>query len=178
MERVTKFFTSLGGVLTSLAALVGGVVALYVAFGSGDDKASSGTPTAAVVGTTSNAAVEDWRTRVEDVCRDADRAVRRLGPPSTDPVIQLARAQAIAPIFEAFANQIRALDEPDEIRTDVERLLDNMDRQVDLMQTMIYSIQIGDAQTAQGAVVQLQQLGTDANRLMGDLELKKCVGFT
>ena len=40
MERLTKFFTSLGGVLTSLAAIVGGVVALYVAFGGGGDKSS------------------------------------------------------------------------------------------------------------------------------------------
>ena len=38
MERFTKFFTSLGGVLTSLAAVIGGAAALYVAFGGGSDK--------------------------------------------------------------------------------------------------------------------------------------------
>lgn len=35
MERFTKYFTNLGGALTSLAAIIGGIVALYVAFGGG-----------------------------------------------------------------------------------------------------------------------------------------------
>jgi len=79
MERITKFFTSLGGVLTSLAAIVGGVVALYVAFGGGGDKSSNPPPPPAVT-TTSNAALEDWRSEAESICRDADSQVIALGP--------------------------------------------------------------------------------------------------
>src|SRR5436190_4848627 len=123
MERLSKFFTSLGGVLTSLAAVVGGVAALYVAFGSGGDKSSNGPDTPTVVETTSNTAVEDWRKNVEDLCQDAERRVNALGPNPVDQAGQVARVQEFIPIIEAFANETRALDEPEELRNDVERFL-------------------------------------------------------
>ena len=82
MERITKFFTSLGGVLTSLAAIVGGVVALYVAFGGGGHKSSNPPPPPAVT-TASNATLEDWRSEAESICRDADSQVIALGPSPT-----------------------------------------------------------------------------------------------
>jgi len=177
MERLTKFFTSLGGVLTSLAAVVGGVVALFVAFGGSGDQTSTGQNNSAVVVTTSDAALEDWRTQVEDICQDAERRANALGPNPVDQAGQVVRMQELIPILDAFTNQIRALDEPDAIRNDVKRLLDKMDEQIGLAQTLVNSAQIGDFQTAESARLQLQGLGSDINRVAADLGLQRCVDF-
>jgi hypothetical protein len=172
MERFTKFFTSLGGVLTSLAAVVGGVVALYVAFG-GSDKASPNPPV--VVDTTSDAAIEDWQTQVEDACRDFVRRVNQLGPKPTAGAGQVFYLQELIPIFSTLANEIRALEEPAAIREDVGRLLDSMDRQVELSQTEVNSAQVGDSATAEDARLENQAAGQDTDRLLAELGLQACV---
>jgi hypothetical protein len=179
MERFTKFFTSLGGVLTSLAAVIGGVVALYLAFGGGDNSSSSnGPPPPAVVGTTSNAALEDWRTEAEDVCRNATRQAKALGPNPTDQPGQVERVRQLIPIMEGFTNEVRALDEPSEIQDDVARMIDKMDQTAELAQSMVNSYQIGDVDSANRARLELQGVSTDADRAMADLGLKKCVAFS
>ncbi len=152
MERFTKFFTSLGGVLTSLAAVVGGVVALYVAFGSGGDNASQGSNPPAVVdttsdATTSDAAIEDWRTQAEEVCRDLKRRATQLGPPPGDLAGLVSWMQQQMPIAISAASEMRALEEPDAIADDVGRFLDSLDNQVELNMTMFNALQAGDAVT-------------------------------
>ena len=110
MERITKFFTSLGGVLTSLAAIVGGVVALYVAFGGGD-KSSSPPPPPAVT-TTSNAALEDWRSDAESICRDADSQVIALGPSpavTDDSDARITWLQNVIPIVATYTTNCARL---------------------------------------------------------------------
>ncbi len=174
MERFTKFFTSLGGVLTSLAAVIGGVAALYLAFGGGDDQAPNPDPPTTVV-TTSDAAIEDWRTQVEEACQDLERRARQLGPPPTEQAEQVVRLQQLIPIFSAAANEIRALEEPDAIRDDAERFVGSMDEQVELSQTMINSLQIGDVATAESARLENQAAGQDTDRLAAELGLQECV---
>jgi hypothetical protein len=176
MERFTKFFTSLGGVLTSLAAVIGGVVALYLAFGSGGDSNSNGPPPSPV--TTANASLEDWRTEAEDVCRKATRQAKALGPDPTDQPGQVERIRELIPIMEGFTNEVRALDEPGEIQADVARLLDKMDRTAELAQNMVNSYQAGDLTTAESARLELQGVSADADRAMADLGLQKCVAFS
>jgi len=177
MERLTKFFTSLGGVLTSLAAIVGGIVALYVAFGGGD-KSSTPPPPAAVV-TTSNAALEDWRSEAESICRDADSKTIALGPsPGADPNDSDARMtwlQNVIPIVATSTNQLRALDEPAEARADIDRLLDTMDKVTDSAQTMVNAYQALDIETTNTARLELQGAIDDMQRQMAELGLKRCL---
>jgi hypothetical protein len=175
MERLTKFFTSLGGVLTSLAAVVGGAVALYVAFSGGGDQSSTGPNTSAVVDTTSNTALADWRTQVEDLCQDAERRANALGPNPVDQTAQIIRVQELIPILDALTNGIRAMDEPDEVRSDAGRLVEKLDQQVERAQSMVNAYQIGDFQTAEAARLELQGLSTDVNRVAAELGLKRCV---
>ncbi len=176
MERVTKFFTSLGGVLTSLAAIVGGVVALYVAFGGGDK--SSNTPPPPVV-TTSNAALEGWRSDAESICRGADSQVIALGPnPGGDPDDSDARItwiQNVIPIVATSTNQLRALDEPAEAQADIDRLLDTMDKVTDSAQTMVNAYQAFDFETTNTARLELQGAIDDMQRQMAELGLKRCL---
>jgi hypothetical protein len=178
MERVTTFFRSLGGVLTSLAAIVGGVVALYVAFGGGDK--SSNTPAApAAVVTTSNAALEGWRTDAESICRDADSQVIALGPnPGGDPDDSDARMtwlQNAIPIVATSANQLRALDEPAEAQADIDRLLDTIDKVTDTAETMVNAYQALDIETTNTARLELQGALDDMQRQMAELGLKRCL---
>ena len=182
MEGVTKFFTSLGGVLTSLAAIVGGVVALYVAFGGGGDKSSNTSPPPAAVVTTSNAALEDWRSDAESICRDADRQVIALGPnPGGDPNDSDARItwlQNVMPIVATSTNQLRALDEPAEAQADIDRLLDTMDKVTDSGQTMVNAYQAFDIETTNTARLELQGAIDDMQRQMAELGLKRCLTFS
>jgi hypothetical protein len=178
MERFTKFFTSLGGVLTSLAAVVGGVVALYVAFGSGGDTASEGSNPPAVVDTTSDAAIEDWRTQAEKVCRDLKRRATRLGPPPADLAGLVSWMQQQMPIASSAASEMRALEEPDAIADDVGRFLDSLDNQVELNMTMFNALQAGDAVTFENARLEGQAAASDTDRFAADLGLQECVAFT
>jgi hypothetical protein len=182
MERVTKFFTSLGGVLTSLATIVAGVVALYVAFGGGGDK-SSNTPPPPPVATTSNAAaLEDWRSDAESICRDANSQVIALGPnPGGDPNDSDARItwlQNVIPIVATYTNQLRALDEPAEAQADIDRLLDTMVKVTDSAQTMVNAYQVFDFETTNTARLELQGAIDDMQRQMAELGLKRCLTFS
>jgi hypothetical protein len=175
MDRLTKFFTSLGGVLASLAAVIGGAAALYVAFGSGGDQAPNGPDPPTPVDTTSDAAIEDWRAQVEEACRDFDRRVSELGPVPADQPGQIVRLQQLIPIVDTASNEIRALEEPHAIRDDVERFLDSMGEVIDLSQTMVNSYQIADAQTFNSARLEMQAAARDTDRLAAELELQECV---
>jgi len=177
MERITKFFTSLGGVLTSVAAIVGGVLALYVAFGGGGDKSSNPPPPPAVT-TTSNAALEDWRSDAESICRDADSQVFALGPiptASDDSDARITWLQNAIPIVVTATNQMRALDKPAEAQADIDRLLDTMDKVTDSAHTLVNAYQVGDVETTNTARLVLQGAIDDMQRQMADLGLKRCL---
>jgi hypothetical protein len=176
MERITKFFTSLGGVLTSLAAIVGGVVALYVAFGGGDK--SSNPPPPPAVTTTSNAALEVWRSDAESICREADSQVIALGPSpavTDDSDARITWLQNVIPIVATYTNQLRALDKPAEARADIDRLLDTMDKVTDSGQTMVNAYQARDFATTNTARLVLQGAIDDMQRQMAELGLKRCL---
>jgi hypothetical protein len=177
MERITKFFTSLGGVLTSLAAIVGSVVALYVAFGGGGDKSSNPPPPPPVT-TTSDAALEDWRSDAESICRVADSQVIALGPipAATDASdARIAWLQNVIPIVATYTNQLRALDKPAEAQVDIDRLLDTMDRVTDSGQTMVNAYQALDIETTNTARLELMGAIDDMQRQMAELGLKRCL---
>lgn len=176
MERITKFFTSLGGVLTSVAAIVGGVLALYVAFGGGDK--SSNPPPPPAVTTTSNAALEDWRSDAESICRDADSQVFALGPIPTATDAADARItwlQNVIPIVATSTNELRALDKPAEAQADIDRLLDTMDKVTDSAHTMVNAYQVRDIETTNTARLVLQGAIDDMQRQMAELGLKRCL---
>ena len=85
MERANKFFTSLGGRRAmSLAAIVGGVVALYVAFAGGDNSSNTPPPPPPVPDV--ERSPRELAERRQSICRDADSQVIALGPsPGGDP---------------------------------------------------------------------------------------------
>jgi hypothetical protein len=177
MERITKFFTSLGGVLTSVAAIVGGVLALYVAFGGGGDKSSNPPPPPAVT-TTSNAALENWRSDAESICRDADSQVFALGPIPTatdDSTSRITWLQNVIPIVATSTNEMRALDKPAEAQADIDRLLDTMDKVTDSAHTLVNAYQVGDIETTNTARRVLQGAIDDMQRQMAELGLKRCL---
>ena len=177
MERITKFFTSLGGVLTSLAAIVGGVVALYVAFGGGGHKSSNPPPPPAVT-IASNATLEDWRSEAESICRDADSQVIALGPSPTatdDSDARITWLQNVIPIVATSTNQMRALDKPGEAQAHIDRLLDTLDKVTDSGQTMINAYQALDFETTNTARLELQGAIDDMQRQMAELGLKRCL---
>jgi hypothetical protein len=126
---------------------------------------------------TLDAGVDEWRAAAEDLCRVADRRITQLGPNPVDQAGQVLRLQEILPIFSSATNEIRALDEPAEIRGDVERAIDSMDEHVALGQTIINALQIGDIQTAESARLELQGAGQDTDRLLAELGLQQCVDF-
>jgi len=175
MERVTKFFTSLGGVLTSLATIVAGVVALYVAFGGGGE--SSSTPPPAPVATTS-AALEDWRNDAESICREANSQVIALGP---SPGVDTAASDAMTwlegaiPIVATYTNQLRALDKPAEAQVDIDRLLDTMVDVTDSGQTMVDAYYVLDSETVNSVRFELRNAIDDMQRQMAELGLKRCL---
>jgi hypothetical protein len=178
MERFTKFFTSIGGVLASLAAVIGGAAALYVAFGGGTNQTNNPDPPPPVVDTTSDAAIEDWRTQAEDVCKDLKRRVARLGPPPTDAAGQVSYMQQSLQISSSMASEMRALEEPDAIADDVGRLLDALDEQVQISVAFLDAFQVGDVVTLETLRQENQAAARDTNRFAADLGLKECVEFT
>jgi hypothetical protein len=163
-------------VLTSLAAIVGGVVALYVAFGGGDK--SSNPPPPPAVTTTSNAALEVWRSDAESICREADSQVIALGPSpavTDDSDARITWLQNVIPIVATYTNQLRALDKPAEARADIDRLLDTMDKVTDSGQTMVNAYQARDFATTNTARLVLQGAIDDMQRQMAELGLKRCL---
>jgi hypothetical protein len=179
MKRVTEFFTSLGGVLTSLAAIVGGVVALYVAFGGGE---SSSTPPPAPVVSTSDAALEHWRRDAESICRDADNQAIALGPTpgrdSEDSDAWIAWLGSVIPIVATSTNQLRALDEPAEAQTEIDRLIDTMDKVTESGRRTVNAYLAFNFETMNTASLELQGATEDMQRQMAELGLKDCLTFS
>ena len=147
-----------------------------MAFGGGGE-ASPGSDPPKVVAVTSDAGVAEWRAAAEEVCRVAERRIEQLGPNPADQAEQVQRLQELLPIIGSAANGIRVLAEPDEVRDDVQRLLDSMDKQVATGQSLVNAFQSGDIQTAESARLELQGAGQDADRLMAELGLQECVDF-
>ena len=174
MERVTKFLSSLGGVLTSLAAIVGGVVALYVAFGGGDN--GSNTPT------TSNAALERWQSDAESICDVADKQVIGFPTPVVgDPAASDAWVkwlQKVIPIVKTSTNQLRALDAPAEAQADIDRLLDTMDKLTDSGDKMLRASRAFNFELMDTAGVELLGATDDMQRQMAELRLTDCLTFS
>lgn len=176
MDRLTRFFTSIGGVLTGLAAVVGGVAALYVA-SAGDDGArtvthASAQPAAVAVAET-GPTIDEWRTAADDICRTAHARVRQLGRAAT-PEQALAWVQAFAPISSSSTTRIRALERPPAQSKEIEQLLANLDQQNDAVTRAIDAGQIGDVVAFQDAVREHDELGITGNRMAADLGLHEC----
>jgi hypothetical protein len=174
MERITKFLSSLGGVLTSLAAIVGGVVALYLAFGGGDN--SSSTPP------TSNATLERWQSDAESICNVADKQVIGFPTPVVgDPAASDAWVtwlQKVIPIVKTSTNQLRALDAPAEAQADIDRLLDTMDKLTDSGDKMLRASRAFNFELMDTASVELLGATDDMQRQMAELGLTDCLAFS
>ena len=160
--------------LTSLAAIVGGVVALYVAFGGGDN--SSNTPT------TSNAALERWQSDAESICDVADKQVIGFPTPVVgDPAASDAWVkwlQKVIPIVKTSTNQLRALDEPAEAQADIDRLLDTMDKLTDSGDKMLRASRAFNFELMDTAGVELLGATDDMQTQMAELGLKDCLTFS
>ena len=131
MERFTKFFTSLGGVLASLATMIGGAAALYVAFGGECDK-SSPNPNSATCGQRRRTLRSRTGGSRRRKCVGIQAASDQARPASDDAAGQVSYMQQSIQISSSMAAEMRALEEPDAIADDVGRLLDSLDEQVQL----------------------------------------------
>jgi hypothetical protein len=177
MERLTRFFKSVGGLLTGLAAVVGGAAALFVASaGDGGSRTSTHPPTQPVAVTLeagSGSTIDDWRTAADDICRTAHARVRQLGRAST-PDQLLAWVQAFAPITSSSASRLRALERPAAESKAIEEFLAIVDRQYDAVTRAIDAGQVGDLVTFQDAIREHDDLGITGNRMAADLGLDEC----
>ena len=173
MERVTKFLSSLGGVLTSLAAIVGGVVALYVAFG-GDNSSSTPPPG-------SNATIEDWRSGAESICRETDNQVIAFGPtPGDDPAESDAWVtwlQDVIPIVKTSRNKLLALDKPAEAQAEIDRLLHTILEMTDSGDAMIAAYHAANLKAMNTAKFELLGAVDDMQTQMAELGLTRCLRF-
>ena len=163
MERLAKFFTSIGGVLTALAALVGGIAALFLAFnGGGGESSEANAPT-----------LQAWDTQANEICRTLLQRSRQFGQPRTSQEL-IAVMEQVLPTFKASTNELRALEKPPAAAGRIDQLIRNWDDQADAAEAVVIAAQNNDVAGLQSAARDVGNLSDSGNRMAAGLGAPKC----
>jgi hypothetical protein len=184
LGALTAFFTSVGGVLTSLAAVAGGVVALVALFngsGNGDEPTGVGQPPppAAVVttiaATQAGPTLAEWRSQANDVCAGADLNFELSPAAQSNPVLQVFEVgRQTVTTFRNTTDGLRELTAPPEHAADIAEMISAWERGTDAWEGAITALEQGDQNQYTSGRTRTTTLLANANRLARQLGATTC----
>jgi hypothetical protein len=157
-QRIGSFFTSLTGVLTSTAALVGAVVGILTAVGvigggSGGTHSASSAPSRAT-----------WAAKANAICADANEATAALPDPHTVARSDIAAYLKTSAMFERrMLRKLNALTPPNGQEANVASFLDVGARMSDATSELADDAALGDLAGMAQRASQLSRLNTRFN---------------
>jgi nitrous oxide reductase accessory protein NosL len=144
-----------------LAAALSFVVSLMAAGCGGDSNAAT------------QLSAAQWRAQADAICRRTVRELRRHPPPKTDGEIAPFVA-AVTPLWKGQADELRALDPPDELTGAAAAYVTDLDYLARWLVELTVARERGDGARADAAVTKIQGSARSSKQKARDLELKTC----
>jgi len=170
--RLSGFFTSATGVITSLVALIGAVGALYVAVGGGH---GAGAQQPGPQPEPPAASMAKWRQSTNAICAALNRELRgRFGrAPATDQEFVVFLGQAL-PLERRARGDIAALEVPSGEHADIEAYLAALDERDAAIGNTVAAWQRADVEGYVNQKAQMLQLDRDGSQEALNLGLSEC----
>lgn len=142
----------------ALAVTLGLAAAIPVACGGGDDRLSQA----------------EFQQRANAICERYDAKISALGSPSTPEEIP-AFVQKGIPLIEQGLAELRALNPPEDVEDDYNRMLDETEKAIPAARKLSEAAADNDAAAVQEALQEGQQADAASDRIATQLGLTGCV---
>jgi hypothetical protein len=188
-NRLTSFFTSLTGVITSLVALLGAAGTLYIAVVGRDgdnnperEKVGNVTvpiatvPAATVPATTpATSSIADWRREANQICADFHREVRTTLGRAPQTVQEFAYyLQQVTPMATRASVALAGLDRPPDRATEITEMVDAFNERDASAAEAVMAWNAGNAPAYQRAVADVNRLDVKGSRIAAALGASEC----
>ena len=172
-QRITSFFTSLTGLLTATAALIGAVVAILTATGVIGGGNNGGNKEANTPSTGQTQA--SWATRANAVCARANDTIAALPNPHSVAPSDVANYLKTSVVLEQrMLRELNALPTPKDNGAQVNAFLKTGARMSDATSELANDVTLGNLAAAQQRAAQLSQLNTRFNNAAIELGARTC----
>jgi hypothetical protein len=172
-QRITSFFTSLTGLLTATAALIGAVVAILTATGviGGSDNSANKETNAAPTEQNQTS----WATQANAICARANDTIAALpNPHSVAPSDVASYLKTSVVLEQRMLRELNALPAPKDGGAQVNAFLKVGARMSDATSELANDVTLGDLAAAQQRAAQLSQLNTRFNNGAIELGARTC----
>jgi hypothetical protein len=172
-RRITSFFTSLTGLLTATAALIGAVVAILTAtgvIGGGKDSGNKGTNTPST-----EQKQASWATQADAICARANDTIGALPNPRSVAPSDVANYLKTSVVLEQrMLRELNALPTPKNNGAQVSAFLKIGAKMSNATSELANDVTLGNLAAAQQRAVQLSQLNTRFNNAAIELGARTC----
>jgi hypothetical protein len=153
-----------GFAIALIAALV-----LAACSGNGSTSADDGDETSGPL------TKEEYIARADQICEETEHRIQALEPPSTTNDLD-NYAAAIAEISDEGIGELRALKPPPEDADVIRRLIDNIERSVELLPEYAQAAQSQDASRFRQVEARLQEIADESVLLAREYGFEQCGG--
>ena len=179
---LTWLFSSVGGLLTALATLIAGVLAILALVNRSDNGDGDSVPTPPSIVTTSEGpetpsgpTLAEWRSQANAVCEGADIEFELSPEGQADERIRaLEVGRQTARTFHNTTDSLRDLDTPDSEASQVEEMISSWERGTDAFESFLAAFERGDQPSAQADQTRATTQMANGNRLARRLGATTC----
>jgi hypothetical protein len=172
-QRITSFFTSLTGLLTATAALIGAVIAVLTTTGVIGGSSKGGNKEANTPTTEENQA--SWATQANAVCARANDTIAALPNPHSVAPSDIASYLKTSVVLEQrMLRELNALPAPKDNGAQVDAFLKTGARMSNATSELANDVTLGRLAAAQQRAAQLSQLNTRFNNTAIELGARTC----
>jgi hypothetical protein len=172
-QRIASFFTSLTGLLTATAALIGAVVAILTAtgvIGGGNNSGSKETNASSTKQTQTS-----WATQANAICARANDTIAALpNPHSVAPSDVASYLKTSVVLEQRMLRELNALPTPNDSAAQVNAFLKVGATMSDATSELANDVTLGNLAAAQQRATQLSQLNTHFNSAAIELGARTC----
>jgi hypothetical protein len=169
-ERIGSFFSSLTGLLTGAAALIGAVLAILTAtgvIGGGDGGSEQAEP--------ASANTKTWAARANAICARANDTTGALPNPRTlAPTDAAGYLKTAAVLEQRMLRELNGLPAPKDEQAKIDSFLNVGSRMSDTTSELANDVTLGNLAGAQRRAVVLSRLNTQFNRAAIALGARTC----
>jgi hypothetical protein len=172
-QRIASFFSSLTGLLTATAALIGAVIGILTAtgvIGGGNNSENNGTH-----GALAKQNRASWATQANEVCAKANDTIGALPNPRTIAPSDIANYLKTSVVLEQrMLRELNALPVPKDSEAQISRFLNIGASMSNATSELANDVTLGKLAAAQQRAAQLSQLNTRFNNAAIALGARNC----
>jgi hypothetical protein len=173
-QRIASFFTSLTGLLTATAALIGAIIAILTATGVIGGGSNSGNKEASAAPSTEQNQTS-WATQANAICARANDTIAALpNPHSVAPSDVASYLKTSVVLEQRMLRELNALPAPKDSGVKVTAFLKAGARMSDATSELANDVTLGNLAAAQQRATQLSQLNTRFNNAAIELGARTC----